>query len=87
MTTFWQDELKKSKKVQDLTCKGVKEELAKIAAYADAYTADDLFFALKELVEALNIVNSDVEFNEDRAQKEAKEEAREEKDALGDMKK
>lgn len=84
MTTFWQDELKKSKKVQDLTCIGVKQELAKIAAYADAYTADDLFFAIKELMEALNIVNSNVEFNEDHVKKEKKE-TEKEKDALGDI--
>lgn len=85
MKPFWQEELEKSKKVQNLTCIGVKQELSRIVADSYMYTPDDLFLALKELVDALNIVNSNVEFNEDHAQKEAKEDAEKEKDALGDM--
>lgn len=69
MKEFWQEQLETAKKVETLTSIGAKEEIKKIAAYADAYTAEDLRIALSGIISALKSVNNTVKFDEKELQK------------------
>ena len=69
MKEYWQEQVTISKKVEDLTVIGAKEEIKKIAAYADAYTAKDLLFALESIIAALKSVNHTVKFDEEQVKK------------------
>ena len=69
MKEYWQEQVTISKKVEDLTVIGAKEEIKKIAASADAYTAEDLRIALSGIISALKSANNTVKFDEKELQK------------------
>ena len=63
MKEYWQEQVTISKKVEDLTVIGAKEEIKKIVTFSDAYTAEDLLFALESIIAALKSVNHTVKFD------------------------
>ena len=69
MKEYWQEQVTISKKVEDLTVIGAKEEIKKIVTFLDAYTAEDLLFALESIIAALKSVNHTVKFDEEQVKK------------------
>ena len=68
MKEYWQEQVTISKKVEDLTVIGAKE-IKKIVTFSDAYTAEDLLFALESIIAALKSVNHTVKFDEAQVKK------------------